>query len=404
MQEAKIRLKKKFYPLVENSTRYFLITGGRGSSKSFSVNTFLCLLLIEGGHRVLFLRQTLTSAYLSIIPEFLEKIELLGLEELFEITKTEIICKSTGSAILFRGIQTGSKNNTANLKSLQGITTLVIDEAEEVYSEAIFDKIDFSVRQKGVQNRVILILNPVTKENWIYQRYFEQSGVNAGFNGVKGNVTYIHTDYRDNIKHLDNSFLEQVELLKDRNPAKYEHQILGGWLDKAEGVIFSNWMIGPFVDTGYTLYGSDFGFSLDQTTLVHIAIDKAAKKIYLKECLYKTRMTTSDIIQAYQQCGTSLIVADSAEPRLIDEVAKTGINIKGAVKGPGSITAGIALMQDYQLVVTEDSVNLIKELNNYVWNDKKSGVPVDAFNHLLDGARYGISELLQADRSVDFGW
>src|SRR5690606_35448484 len=97
---AKITLNKIYTPLIVNKTRYFLITGGRGSGKSYTVNTILCLLMLEENQRILFLRQTLTSAYISIIPEFQEKIEVLGLSHLFHITKTEIICESTNSAIL----------------------------------------------------------------------------------------------------------------------------------------------------------------------------------------------------------------------------------------------------------------------------------------------------------------
>jgi len=267
-------LNKKYAPLISDNSRYFPVTGGRGSGKSFTVNTILCLMLLEEKQRILFLRQTLTSAYLSIIPEFQEKIEILGLGDLFDITKTEIINKTNGNAILFRGIQTGSKSNTANLKSLQGINVLVIDEAEEVTDETVFDRIDLSVRQKGVQNRVILIMNPATKEHFIYKRFFEQMGVNPGWNGKKENVTYIHTDYRDNQENLDHSFLEQVEKIKVTNPEKYKHVILGGWLDAAEGVIYSNWKIGEFNTSLPFAFGADFGFSFDETTLVKCAVDK----------------------------------------------------------------------------------------------------------------------------------
>lgn len=390
-------LNKKYTPLISDNSRYFPITGGRGSGKSFTVNTILCLMLLEEKQKILFLRQTLTSAYLSIIPEFQEKIELLGLDDLFDITKTEIINKSNANAILFRGIQTGSKSNTANLKSLQGINVLVIDEAEEVTDETVFDRIDLSVRQKGVQNRVILIMNPATKEHFIYKRFFEGMGVNPGFNGKKDNVTYIHTDYRDNLDNLDHSFLEQVEVIKNTNPHKYEHVILGGWLDAAEGVIYSNWKIGEFNLNIPHSFGADFGFSFDETTLVKCAVDKKRKIVYLQECVYKTGLSTNDIYLSYlRDAGVDgLITADSAEPRLISELKSKGLNIIPAIKGPGSITAGIAAIQDYQLIIESNSKNLIKELNNYVWHDKKSSTPIDAYNHLLDAVRYCVYPLIK---------
>lgn len=392
---AKLVINKKYSSIATSDARYFLVTGGRGSGKSFSVNTMLSLLMLEDNRTILFLRKTLTSAHLSIIPEFKEKLDILGLSNLFDITKTEIINKINGSAIYFRGIQTSSNDNTANLKSINNVSILVIDEAEELTDEMIFDRIDLSVRQKGVSNKVIIILNPATKEHWIYKRFFEEVGVNGGFNGRKNNVEYIHTTYLDNKENLDDSFLDQIERIKERSPEKYQHQILGGWLDKAEGVIYDNWEVGDYVDTGYTLFGADFGFSIDPSTLVEISVDKKKKIIYLREHLYKPKLTTSDLYDIMNGvCRHKAIIADSAEPRLIEELRRMGLNIKGAVKGPGSITAGIALMQDYDLIVDPNSINLIKELNNYRWNDKKSSTPVDSFNHILDAARYAASEML----------
>jgi phage terminase large subunit len=384
-------INKKYEKLITDDSRYFIVTGGRGSGKSFSINTFLCLLMLEDNQKILFLRKTLTSAYLSIIPEFQEKIQLLGLEDIFEVTKTEIINKTNKNSILFRGIQTGSKDNTANLKSLQGINTLVIDEAEEVTDETTFDRIDLSVRQKGAKNRVILIMNPSTKEHWIYKRYFEGYGVNAGDTLKKANTTYIHSTYLDNKENLDESFIYQVEDLKVKNPIKYNHVILGGWLDKAEGVIFNNWKLGTFNDELIPIFGQDFGFSIDPTTLIKTAIDKDLKIIYVKECYCRPKLTTSEIASLNKNfAGQALIYADSAEPRLINEVREYGLNIKEAVKGQGSITAGIAVLLDYQLVIDHDSINVIKELNNYVWSDKKSNTPIDAFNHCLDSLRYAV--------------
>jgi phage terminase large subunit len=386
-----IILNKK-YQALGNTTRFFIITGGRGSSKSFGVGTFASLLSFEKGHKILFTRQTMTSAHLSIIPEFQEKIELLQADNHFEITKSEIINKTSGSEIIFKGIRTSSGDQTANLKSLQGVTTWILDEAEELTDEATFDKINLSIRQKGVQNRVILILNPATKEHWIYQRFFESAGIDEGFNGVKNNVTYIHTTFEDNIEHLDQSFLDEIERIKQYNPKKYKHQILGGWLDKAEGVVFTNWSFGNFnPDNLQTSFGQDFGFSIDPTTLVEVAIDKSKRKIYVKEHLYKPKLTTSEIAVINKQvCGGSLIVADSAEPRLIAELSNQRCNIVATEKGAGSITAGLALMQDFEIVLEPNSQNIAKELNNYTYSDKKSGLVIDNYNHAIDAIRYNV--------------
>lgn len=396
-----LKLSNK-YLVLENATRYFIVTGGRGSGKSFAINTLLTLLTYEAGHKILFTRYTLRAASISIIPEFIEKLELQNIEQDFHITKDEIINKQTGSKILFRGIKTSSGDQTANLKSLQGVTTWVLDEAEELTDETIFDKIDLSIRQKNKDNRVILILNPTTKENFIYQRWFEARGVKDGSNTTKEDTTYVHTTYLDNIENLSESYIKQIEQMKDRRPNRYKHTILGSWLDKAEGVIFSNWKVGEFKQVGKIVFGQDYGFSNDPSTLVKTSIDKDNKIIYVQLCFYQTKLTTSEIaILNKKFAGDNLIVGDSAEPRLINELSRDN-KVVAAIKGQGSITYGISLLQDYDLIIEEDSVELIKELNNYCWLEKKSQTPCDNWNHCLDALRYAVSYQLQNPNSGEY--
>ena len=391
-----IEINKKYSPIAESGGRYFIVTGGRGSGKSFSINLLLVLLTYEAGHTILFTRYTLSSTYISIIPEFIEKLELLKIFDDFHITKDEIRNKRSGSKIIFKGIKTSSGDQTANLKSLQGVTTFVLDEAEELTNEDTFDKIDLSVRQQGKHNRVILILNPTTKEHWIYKRFFEDKGIQESVNTSKDNVTYIHTTYLDNIENLSESYINQIENIKKRRPEKYKHQMLGGWLNKAEGVILTNWSIGKFKKTGVSVFGQDYGFSNDPSTLVETNIDTSNKVIYLKECFYLPKLTTSEIARLNMKHAVdNLIVGDSAEVRLLSELKSKGCNVVASIKGAGSITYGISLLQDYDLIVDEQSINLIKELNNYSWLERKSNTPIDKHNHLIDAIRYAVSYQLQ---------
>jgi phage terminase large subunit len=384
-------LNPKYKPFGSDS-RYFIITGGRGSGKSYSINLLLLLLTYESGHTILFTRYTLTSAHVSIIPEFIDKIDVLDKHSDFHITKDEIINLRTGSKILFKGIKTSSGTQTANLKSLAGVTTWILDEAEELTDEDTFDKIDYSIRSKDKQNRVILILNPATKEHFIYQKFFEAKGVEAGSNTIKGDTTYIHTTYLDNVENLSESFLNQIETIKERRPDKYKHTILGGWLDKAEGVIFTNWRIGEFNKDNGSVFGQDYGFSNDPSTLIETSIDKTRKTIYVRLHIYQAGLTTTELARLNRQfAGNDLIVADNAEPRLIAELKSQGLNIVPTIKGADSVKYGIALLQDYDLIIDENSVDLIKELNNYCWLERKSETPIDKFNHALDALRYAIS-------------
>jgi phage terminase large subunit len=390
-----LKINDKYMPLFNDDSRYFVITGGRGSGKSFGVTVFLLLLTYERGHKVLFTRYTMKSANTSIIPEFIEKIDLLGKQSDFRITRDEIMNLTTGSSIIFKGIKTSSGNNTAALKSLNGITTFVVDEAEELDDEKTFDKIDLSVRAMGKQNRVILILNPATKEHWIYQRFFRDGQVLSSVNTKKNNVTYIHTTYKDNIDNLERSFINTVMDIKRKSPDKYEHQILGGWKEKAEGTIISNWRIGDFIQTDNTCYGQDFGFSEDLTTLVKVSIDKQARKMWVKEIYGKTAMKTTDIsLLNKRECGMDLIICDNSEPRLIRELKDRGLNIRPTIKRKGSILSGIALLQDYEIIVEKESLGIIKEINNYVWHQKGER-PIESFNHYIDAMRYSLMYLAQ---------
>ena len=384
-------INEKFKPLIENKDcRYFILTGGRGSSKSFTATLFLTGLTFEQGHRILFTRYTMSSAHLSIIPEFLEKIDLIGNGGSFDINRTEIRNKLTNSDIVFRGIKTGAGNQTASLKSLQGVSTWVLDEAEELIDEDVFDTIDLSVRQNNTQNRIILILNPTTKEHWIYKRFFESRGVTEGFNGIKNDVCYIHTTYKDNEKNLPESYLKQIENIRINNPKKYEHKIMGGWLDKADGVVFEHWKFGEFNPDGLqTSCGMDFGFSIDPDTLTEVAIDKDKKKIYLKELIYRNGLKSHELAQIIlSKVDKKLIIADSAEPRLISDLQFLGVNIQAVKKG--TIESGITRMQDYELIVEPNSSNIAKELNNYVYVDKGSKLYIDDWNHAIDGIRYNV--------------
>lgn len=341
----------------------------------------------------------MSSISISVFPEFVDKINILGLTHMFKITQDEIINIETGSRIIFKGIKTGSNIQTASLKSIANLNIVCIDEAEELPSEEIFDKIDLSARSKTRPNKVILIFNPTTKASWLYDRFFQKEGVTPGTCVVNTDTNYIHTTYQDNLKHLPTDFVKQIDKIKETNPDKFNHVILGAFLEKAEGVIYTNWKLDKFNNDLDYGYGMDFGFSIDPTSLIKVAIDKHNKIIYVDEVFNEVGKTTTEIYNL-MNTGNKQVIADNAEGRLIEELKRMGINIKPCVKGAGSIGAGIKLIQDYQLVVTPSSTNIVKELNNYTWSDKKSDTPVDMYNHTLDSIRYYVSHILKAPSGV----
>jgi len=168
-----------------------------------------------------------------------------------------------------------------------------------------------------------------------------------------------------------------------------------------QGAIFTNWREGQFKEVSKSVFGQDYGFK-DPTTLIQTSIDKENKTIYVKQCFYKTGLSASEIASLNKAfAGNSLIVGDSAEPRLIQSLSKS-CNIVPTIKGQGSITFGIALLQDYDLIISPNSKQLIDELNNYRWLEKKSQTPIDAWNHCIDALRYSIAYQLSNPNAGEY--
>lgn len=408
-----IEVQPVYNPLYENEDKFItLITGGRGSGKSFNASAFIERLTFEQGHKVLFSRYTMSSASLSVIPEFNEKIELEGTQEFFDVTQTDIENKVSGSIVMFRGIKTSSGNQTANLKSIQGLTTFVCDEAEEWVSETDYDKLVLSIRQKGIQNRIIIIMNPTDVNHFVYRKYIKDTHKLVDIDGVKvqisthPNVLHIHTTYLDNISNLSQQFLDEIEDIKAKDPKKekkYAHVVIGRWADISEGAIFKNWDIVDEVPAHVKKQGlgMDFGFTNDPTAIAECSL--IDDDLYIDEKCYKTHMLTKEIISELKQHDKK-IISESQDPRLIQEIANAGLLIypvdKSSVKGIGSILAGITKMQDLNIHITKRSYNAISEFRTYSWDKNKDGVfinqPKDGQDdHLIDAVRYWVlGELL----------
>jgi len=239
---AELHFSDKYRPLFEPvPVRYVVQTGGRGSGKSFALSAAMAARAdMAKGWKMLYTRYTITSAADSIIPEFMEKVELMGLASRFEQTNKDIANTATGSELLFRGIKTSSGNQTAKLKSLQGVNVWVLDEAEELDDEDTFDTIDLSVRDSRRDNLIALCLNPSHKKHWIYRRFFLDAGVAPGFNGVAGDTLYIHTSYEDNRNNLPADYCAIADRMKELNRPKWDHIWAGSWLDELAGALW-NW-------------------------------------------------------------------------------------------------------------------------------------------------------------------
>lgn len=248
-EKLNINLNWKYAPLFDENcpARYYIVTGGRGSGKSYGVSLAEGTRLISsyGARHTLYLRQTLVSAHISIIPEFWEKVELLGCRKFAERGKTEILYRPSGSKIMFRGIQTSRGSNEANLKSIKDVSKVIIDEAQEVVDKKVFERIDFSLRDTEARNRIVLSLNPTDKNHWIYDRFFKKRGVDDDFNGILDDTCYIHTTYLDNLPNLSPDFIAAAQRMEREDIEEYNNIFLGLWRGDTEGALWTDDMISP---------------------------------------------------------------------------------------------------------------------------------------------------------------
>ena len=214
-------------------------------------------------------------------------------------------------------------------------------------------------------------------------------------------ATSIHSTFKDNYMNLTEGQKAEFALAEDKARQEASRGVYGYWSNwwkvyglgeygQIEGAIYTDWEVGEFNDLLPYRFGLDFGFSSDPDALVKVAVDEKTKTIFMHECMYRNGQSFETLrtsIEAHCR-RNDLIVADSAEDRLIYDLMAY-YNIVPAKKW--KVIERIKKMQSYHLVVTSTSTNLINELMNYVWSDKKSETPVDKANHLLDAAGYAVT-------------
>lgn len=231
METAKpLKFDDRMLNLWATDDRYIILNGGRGGGKSFAVSTFLTELTYEEGQKILYTRYTMKSAEISIIPEFLEKAEkleesgrIIGCSNDFNHNKAKDIVTNTksGVEVIFRGIKTSQGIQTASLKSIHGITTWVIEEAEELVDEDVFDTIDNSIRKADSDLRVIIIWNANHTKHFLWKNFYHERGVKHDFTGSKDGVTFIYSHWADNIDNLNKTFIDKALRTKRTRKSRY---------------------------------------------------------------------------------------------------------------------------------------------------------------------------------------
>nr|DAK90081.1 MAG TPA: terminase large subunit [Caudoviricetes sp.] len=379
-------------------TRYTLVKGGRGSGKSYAVNTALCLSTYRDPLNILFTRYTMTSAEDSIIPEFTDKVSSLQIEDHFRARETDIVNMSTGAKIIFRGLMASSGNQVAKLKSLHGVKTWVLDEAQELTDPNLFDAIDFSVRTREAPNQIILSFNPTDVHSWIYERFYKN--VPEGFNGVIDDVRYISTTYLCNKQNLDQSLLRQAEKMRIADYEKYRNIWLGEWETLSEGIIYKDWKqisLSDFPRHLPCFYGVDWGYSNDPTAVVCCAYDIETKTIYLREVCYQKGLLAGHIsriiyedMEAWGVSKEADIYCDPARPEHIGELRMN--NLCAMPADNRNKEGRISYLQYFSVKYAGEHIKW--ESDRYSWKpDPKDrsrylSIPQDGNDHLMDAINY----------------
>lgn len=389
---VELQINPVFEPLFVDEIdqpRYWNVYGGRGSGKSFAVAlATVQLTYSKHGHKILYLRQTMASSDDSVVADVKSAISLIGADADFKESRGTIINIVTGSTISFKGIRS-SGTQTAKLKSLSGITTLVIEEAEEVESFEEFSKVDESIRIAGKPLKIILIYNPTSAlQSWIHKEWFTDGRPK---DARLRDTMYIHSTYLDNIDNLNPSVVQRYKDLENTNPTYYTNTILAEWTLETAGRIYAGWGHYDFLEEeGDTWYGLDFGYGgKDRTSCVKITwIDGV---YYVEQMFSEAKLSIRRTLTKMREADipfNARIYADYAMPLLMEEIRKGGYgSVRKCTKG--NVEAGIKKVQDKDIVLIGPKDTHLYHAYMTFSRDKNGKLPHE--NDELAALRYGIN-------------
>lgn len=383
--------------------RFRVCKGSRASKKSKTTAlNFIVRIMEYPVSNLLVVRKTFRTLKDSCFAELKWAISRLGVENFWECkySPLEMTYKPTGQKIYFRGLDDPLKVTSITV-SVGSLCWLWIEEAYELTKEEDFDMLQESIRgqvPEGLFKQITLTFNPWNELHWLKKRFFDV---------VDKDILAMTTNYMCN-EWLDEADRKMFEDMKKNNPKRYKVAGLGDW-GIVDGLIYENWKEDIFDVNEISrrkgvksAFGLDFGYTNDPTALFCSLVDETAKKIYVFDEMYEKAMTNRKIYDEISRKGYAKekIVADSAEPKSIDELRNLGLyRIQKARKGKDSINNGIQYIQDFEIIIHPKCVNFIKEIGNYTWDEDKFGnkinKPVDDFNHLLDAMRYALEDFLK---------
>ena len=384
--------------------RYFYEVGGRWSSKTFSVlqmNVLEALnnpgLVIAGARKVYdTIKDSLYADFLLVME--LERL-VEGVHYKTKVSPLSIEFLNGGadkknSKVIFKGLDKPDK-----AKGLSGVHRLIIEECNE-FQELDFETLDMSVRGQGYPLITYLMHNPVPVipgEVYWFQKRFDPGNLKPGIprkffsEGLGAYVTSLKSTYMHNA-FTPSPIKRRLEGYKHTNPALYKMWALGNYTE-VQGVIFTNHRVVAKVpsEAEFLGYGQDFGFTIDPAALLKI-YKMGHDKIVLEGKIYKTDLTNKDLIKEYKKVKVQdddKIVADSAEPKSIEEIREAGFRgIRGVKKRPNYKADTINVLKGFEILIVEGDIDLQREISTYAWQQDKTGKPLpkpqDGNDHYMD--------------------
>lgn len=361
-----------YYHVKESKSRIQVHQGGTRSGKTYSILKVLveyCWSNKNAGQVITICRKTFPSLRASSMRDFFEIVESQDWYNVASHNKSEGTYKLFGNLVEFISVDQPQKVRGRKRD------VLYINEANEISLE------DWRQLILRTKERIIIDFNPSDEFHWIYDQVI-----------TRPDADFFQTTYLDN-PFLDQNTIDEIERLKDVDENFWRVYGLGE-RGTSKATIFTHYKEVDQIPEGFKLYniGLDFGYTADPTSIVEIYHN--GEGYLMNEVVYSTGMSNQEIAKVLRDYNVP-VIADSAEPKSIDEIHKYGVNIHPCLKGADSIRSGIQFMKSKPLMITSRSVNGIKELRNYKYQEDKNGKvinkPVDAFNHFIDASRYAIT-------------
>ena len=386
--EIEVHIPIEFKRLFDKDWREAAIYGGRNSLKSHTVARYLLIRARQTKTRIGCFREfqnSMTESSHQLLCDLITKYQLTD----FKVTSNSIINTKTGSDFLFKGLW----NNEQTIKSIEGIDIAWVEEAQTVSSSSI-DVLTPTVRKEGSQ--IIYTYNRLLEDDPVHTRLVIEG---------RPNTLVIKVNYDTALKYgwMADVLIREMEDDKSKRPLLYKHKWLGE-PSSSERKIFKDWAIIDLVPHEARLerYGLDFGYSNDPSAIIAVYYYNGG--YILDEIAYQKGLSNQSIADILLNQDKAVVVADSAEPKSIDEIKMYGLTILPAVKGSGSVQTGIQFVQGQRISVTKRSLNIIREYQRYLWKLDKEGrivnEPDHTYSHSMDAIRYALSSLLRPNEYI----